>query len=525
TAKLNYLQSHYGTMDSAFLQTMLSKAPDSNTTISSYNSNDSAELFSLTNTWFASVPLTGDGARGCWSGLYPESYINGSYINLGFRPFTDIEEENDLRSGTVSAKTQKILSAKSTTKGQGTRKSMLDKVSKSRNFSLTYGAWIIGGSESEINNRVVRDVMDLNGDGYPDFINENHVYYSRHRGLNWDFSSPKTMNTDFYGSSSHTANDVFTATVMKMLDKVSHNANPNHTVSDYTGISQTSVIDETEYMLLDINGDGLPDLIYSDGMVKLNSGYAFDIEQHWDGLDSIGIYESKTFSANASAPSFPLANKKISKNCKWKASISGGIGFTLAKNEHIITLADLNGDGLPDLVHKNSNGSIRYRLNTGCGFDNVWRQWLMSVPAAWSTSASVNADVAVTGGFTFMSVFKVGGSVTARGGYSATSEYAQIADFDGDGLPDMLSIDNDDNLFVRYARLGRTGLLQTVTNPLGGSIVLDYEMTDANVYHSRRWVLKEVKLSDNLSGDGADTLTTRYGYQYGYYDHAERRFL
>ena len=53
---------------------------------------------------------------------------------------------------------------------------MLDKVSKSRNFSLTYGAWIIGGSESEINNRVVRDVMDLNGDGYPDFINENHVY-------------------------------------------------------------------------------------------------------------------------------------------------------------------------------------------------------------------------------------------------------------------------------------------------------------------------------------------------------------
>ncbi|MBO4542960.1 MAG: hypothetical protein J5725_07240 [Bacteroidales bacterium] len=47
----------------------------------------------------------------------------------------------------------------------------------------------------------------------------------------------------------------------------------------------------------------------------------------------------------------------------------------------------------------------------------------------------------------------------------------------------------------------------------------------SKVHHPRRWVLKEVKLSDNLSGDGADTLTTRYGYQYGYYDHAERRFL
>ena len=68
------------------------------------------------------------------------------------------------------------------------------------------------------------------------------------------------------------------------------------------------------------------------------------------------------------------------------------------------------------------------------------------------------------------------------------------------------------NIEVRYALLGKTGLLKTVTYPLGGSVTMDYELTPADVHHSRRWVMTKVEVRDNLPGDGCDSLRTRIRY-------------
>ncbi|MBO7465548.1 MAG: hypothetical protein J6T56_06850, partial [Bacteroidales bacterium] len=120
---------------------------------------------------------------------------------------------------------------------------------------------------------------------------------------------------------------------------------------------------------------------------------------------------------------------------------------------------------------------------------------------------------------------KVGGTPSVNGSETHTNSRLQISDFDGDGVPDLLKSTGSNHLEVRYAHLGRTGLLKGVTTPLGGSITMDYEMTEANVYHSRRWVMTKVVTHDSLPGDGCDSLRLIIRYDHGYYDRTEREFL
>ncbi|MDR0605305.1 MAG: hypothetical protein LBG80_13470 [Bacteroidales bacterium] len=56
------------------------------------------------------------------------------------------------------------------------------------------------------------------------------------------------------------------------------------------------------------------------------------------------------------------------------------------------------------------------------------------------------------------------------------------------------------------------------------TVELDYNQTEANVFHSRHWVMDTVKVNDNFAGDGSDVMMTMYECDYGYYDHNERAF-
>ena len=166
---------------------------------------------------------------------------------------------------------------------------------------------------------------------------------------------------------------------------------------------------------------------------------------------------------------------------------------------------------------------IVFLLNVGNFFNAIARN---SDSGNYLTiTRSSGRSAGVTGGFAIASWVKISGSGNGNASVTTSGDHIQIADFDGDGIPDLLKSTGSGNLEVRYAHLGKTGLLKAVTTPLGGSITMDYAMTQANVHHSRRWVMTKVMTNDSLPGDGCDGTLTCIRYNHGHYDRAEREFL
>ena len=105
----------------------------------------------------------------------------------------------------------------------------------------------------------------------------------------------------------------------------------------------------TEHTWMDINGDGLPDKVMSNGNVQLNLGYAFAAEESWGQ----SVIRNGTNTNKGAGLGFSL----------WKNSVSGGLSLAGSDHETTSSLQDINGDGLPDMVT-----SSLVRLNTGSGF-------------------------------------------------------------------------------------------------------------------------------------------------------------
>ena len=184
--------------------------------------------------------------------------------------------------------------------------------------------------------------------------------------------------------------------------------------------------------------------------------------------------------------------------------------------------------GRPDrVVILPGRGVIRIHYNTGCGFNGYYDSIVVSGNnlCRWTTTRSLSASFGLTLGFPVGAWAKVSASGGADVSISLSASIIQFMDMDGDGYADLVISPDDHTLYVRYSALGRTGLLKTVTNPLGGSITLGYRQTEANVFHSRRWVMDTLLVCDSLQGDGEDTRMTTWAYAYGYYDRTEREFL
>ncbi len=103
-------------------------------------------------------------------------------------------------------------------------------------------------------------------------------------------------------------------------------------------------------------------------------------------------------------------------------------------------------------------------------------------------------------------------------------------DIDGDGYPDHLVSEKDDELHVALNRTGRTNLLKHVVRPLGASVDIDY-VRSGNTFDQpqNRWVMNKVTVFDGVAGDhrgnGADHQVAKYAYADGKWDRFEREFL
>ena len=467
------------------------------------------------NDIFDCMPLTANGETRRHEGLYPNSWIKGDTLSLGCLPTAMPLTGEDGRDTSFSPD-ENPADGGGMRSGSGTsfNTKATDKVSHTLGASASAGYWRIGANSGFSRTKTVRDFMDLNGDGVADVIHNSDVFYSRPFPATMDVTARQPMSGfSAHSSTNNTGNTDAMARATEPVQVTVMSGKGHFYVKESVGSNAGTSTDCTEHTLADINGDGLPDMVYRNGTVRLNTGYGFSQGRIWNNLDEIGVAVS---AASGSGENFSV----------WSDAVSAGLGTTHADNISPVFLCDINGDGMPDMVYKNTNGSVEYRPNNGNGFGGLtpWREKPVSEKIETGVSLTVSGDAGITGGFILFGL-KCGVSAGVHGSVGMNNERMRILDFNGDGMPDLLTSFSKGKLHVRYAEPGRTGLLKTVTNPLGGSVTMDYKLTQANVYHSRRWVMTKVMTHDSLPDDGCDSLCLRIRYDHGWYDRTEREFL
>jgi RHS repeat-associated protein len=376
------------------------------------------------------------------------------------------------------------------------------------------------------------DELDMNGDGFPDIVGKGRIQYTTavggleaHNrtisGLDHTLDTQDQARNIGIGGNAAT----FKANASGEVDASGRGAPKGNVTGSQMALlgfsgSLGDGSSDIQTSLLDLNGDGLPDRVVRRGSqlwVALNQGYDFGPQELWaDGAINTG--SSQNFSIGAGLG----FNGGI-------YDFAGGASLDESDSQNQQTLADINGDELPDLIAWTGQG-FRVALNTGNGFAPQV-SWGGALPHGLDTNATVGL-----GGGAFFTIgigplclpaplcyviINPGGD----GSQSIARPETQLTDVDGDGNLDHIYSTGDGSMVVAQSQVGRTNLLQSVQRPLGASMTLAYQR-DGNTYampHSR-WVLSRVALNDGVAGDGVDTQVTTYRYEQGRYNRLEREF-
>jgi RHS repeat-associated protein len=397
-----------------------------------------------------------------------------------------------------------------------------------------------GSTESQ------RQLVDLNGDRRPDVLQSGHADFQSCAGSlcdgsqDGDFSSlSQTMNMNG-GAPRHVDNHNvhfgigFGSAASAIAQKAEASSTTKAVLSVLPSLGQSYGASNTSDDTVDINGDGLPDYVQSDGsgnfMVGLNMGYGFAQLVPWplgtwttnfngdpnipqqnaspslnplqaaknpvlaaiSALDSIS---SAPFEDNFT-PDILRFEDSVTDNLQvGYAGIGGGVAYSATRT--LVDFVDVNGDGLPDRVLRQPDSDVLWvRLNLGNGFAPA-QQWSFSHwtgvsltgtftsdingsndALSFSETTSFNAGV----GFPLLIPIPVAGiclsiEISATLGNGNGAAQMTWADVDGDGALDHVLKPKGQNqpLLVRLNQTSKANLLTTVTRPLGGSFTLDYK--------------------------------------------------
>ena len=293
------------------------------------------------------------------------------------------------------------------------------------------GGWI-GSSTWSIPSAVATDpssgsihYVDVNGDGLTDIIGsaDGSSFVYLNNGAGWTLSST-TIPVDFETGG----------------------------LDDYVRI-------------VDVNGDGLPDLVQSYNLstgssnkIWINNGTGWVLDSQW---------------------SVPVSMSQYINSFDWYDT---GVRF-----------ADINGDGLPDIIQNWASsglGTSTAWINTGSGWvtDTHWLP-----PVAFSTDN--------------------------------TTDELRIADVNGDNMPDLVRADALGGSLVYINNASTPDLLAKVTYPQGGSA--NYTYQSSQLYKNGTQALSpQLPISiDTVSSISLDNglgvvASTSYSYQSGKYYYA-----
>jgi RHS repeat-associated protein len=390
----------------------------------------------------------------------------------------------------------------------------------------------------------IQDYFDLNGDRFPDIIGSEYVQYttpqggifdnvthslngimacseSNGSGMSFGVNLPVGKSTNLV-SLSTIGSGMFSVPIKLEINTKQSSIGGGANV--YQGHSNAS------FSLIDVNGDGLPDKVYkTNGEIALNKGYSFGSEEDWNLLN-ISRDASVSFAINVgggqnfSQTLWHILDKKPYN--KREYSWSGGVSISTSGNDRGWAMADMNNDGYIDLVYLNSsNDSLSIYLNTGHGFGNSsnWSNY-----SALDSSCSTNASANISGSFGFPVFIGVKVVVNLHAGVSGSAnlEKLMLSDFNNDGNPDIVSVNDSNKITVRFSQLGKINLLKQVTTPTRSKYIVDYILSTCDQkMPQRRWNMTSLKVYDGFHGDGQDTTYHKFEYANGNYDRFERAFL
>ncbi|KYF62435.1 hypothetical protein BE15_18595 [Sorangium cellulosum] len=429
------------------------------------------------------------------------------------------------------------------------------------------------------------ELIDLNGDRRPDAVTQGGVRVQTCDAGRCDGQQPGHYGDltiegpgDFrvIESASARFGFGFGSAASSLAEKIKASGKTTAVLSVLPSLGKSWGTSQTVRDFLDVNGDGLPDKVRSEGgvlLARLNLGYRFADERAWAVLDPGGdpfeplpeIEGDPLTALSRLWSAAQLASVRVQDNTTNSlqvgyAGIGGGIAHTVSRT--LADFVDLNGDGLPDRVSKQPGQDYyRVRLNLGDGFgpEEKWSAPAASGGLPWGVPLEKDFTKEINGSndalaFSETTAFNAGYGVPIK----ITTPYVCIVleiaaqlglndgrselgwdDLDGDGtvdhvlkLSDGMLRESDAALRARLNLTGKTNRLSRVVRPLGGSFALDYAREGNKVAHASdpgelsvdmpgsKWVLSRVEVDDGM-GTPAYVHTFDY-HQSGFYDRAER---
>lgn len=393
-----------------------------------------------------------------------------------------------------------------------------------------------------------KSFQDYNGDGYADVISNNGsdilIQFTKPGG---DLGAVETLLTgsalnksisDDNGISSNGSYPNDDLRFMKQKVSLSASASQNF------GSSEENI------ELFDFNGDGLVDRVSHAGsstMISLNNGYGFDTpiayNDSYNQSYSRGINESTSLGANLGGALENLDKMKDALSF----SFSIGVGINNVGSHSQSIPIDLNGDGLSDVIEVNSTNASVF-INDGLSFVYTGT---IAIPDKLNNAQGfgISANAGATVSFPLFWLIKMSLSANGGGNYAVNKMRSSFMDLNGDGAVDFLQAEEDGDLTVRYSNVQKSNLLVGVTNPLGGSFAIDYDLVghqtgvhkpvvktdkDSDVIYwdmpSGKWVMSSLTIDDGVYNtsstdlDGYDQVTMFFDYDGGIQGRREKAF-
>ena len=250
----------------------------------------------------------------------------------------------------------------------------------------------------------------------------------------------------------------------------------NKTVTDMTGVSVGTLNTSsgrglTKLTMMDMNGDGYPDVVGDGGIqYTLPTG---GLSQEISLADPTAIIESASSSTAVSLGGDPVNayntvtslirggkgdsnNRKVSSS-PYSIQASEGNNSDVASR----SFADVNGDGLPDKLYRTQAGILRAALNLGYSFSQFISLGNYHITEGETKTDNLGGGVSLCSGS-----ISAGLSLTG----SSTEENHGLTDVNGDGLADYVSHADDQTT----VRLGNGYGFDNIERPLTGAAHLSH---------------------------------------------------
>jgi YD repeat-containing protein len=363
-------------------------------------------------------------------------------------------------------------------------------------WSTTWQTWINNASADVHLDEADMQLIDVNGDGLPDIV-----------------------KTTYSGS-----NDTW---------KVLLNTGSGWSTSWQTWINNASVdtrLDQANVRLIDVNGDGLPDIVKSTQnggndtwIVYKNTGSSWNttaetwinnasVDVHLDEIGQNNLPDYSIIDVNGDGLPDIIKTVQNGGNDTWKVLINTGSGWSTTwqtwinnasvdvhLDENYSTMADVNGDGLPDIIKTVQNGgndTWEVLYNLGNSWSTTWQTWLNNAP--------IDANLQMND--------------------------VRVADVNGDGLPDIIkTVQNggNDTWEVWNNSGSAPDLLSSIQSAQRGTIQFQY--SSSTQYSNTAlpfplWVVQSMTENNGLTNSQQTNDVTTYSYANGLYSWQNHEF-